>query len=330
MIFNKVSENQAEININDEIGFWGISHQDFSNQLKGVGDSDIVLNIASYGGVVSDAMAIYNELKSHKGRVVANIYGDSASSATFIAMAADEIRMSDNVLFLIHNVWGGVTGNADELRQQAEIMDKVNDNIIDVYKKKTGLRKSQIKKLMDNEEWWTAKEAKSNGFIDKIVEPSDILNRSEAMIMNCATDEMKEALLSKVNQLNNNKSNLMTEENKSWFESKFEEVTNLFNKKEEAPKIEEQPKEETISKEEVSKMLNSVKEEIESSKEEAAKELASKDEEIKNLQAELEKLNNKQTKAEGSTNSPEAEVVVEEESVFMNKTLNRIKNKFIG
>jgi len=148
MIFNKIGENKSELNINDDIGFWGLTHQDFTNQLKEVGDNDIQLNIASYGGAVTDAFAIYNSLKSHKGRITANIYGDSASSATFIAMAADEIRIADNVMFLIHNVWGGVTGEADDLRKAADNMDKVNENIIDVYKKRTGLNKSKIKALI--------------------------------------------------------------------------------------------------------------------------------------------------------------------------------------
>ncbi len=103
MIFNEINDNKSEINIDDTIGFWGLSHQDFTSQLNELSGKDIQLNIASFGGVVSDAIAIYNSLRSHDGKVTANIYGDSASAATFIAMAADEIRMANNVLFLIHN-----------------------------------------------------------------------------------------------------------------------------------------------------------------------------------------------------------------------------------
>jgi ATP-dependent Clp endopeptidase proteolytic subunit ClpP len=332
-IFNKV-ENGFQINIDDEIGFWGITHQDFTNQLNEIGEQDVQLNIASYGGAVSDAFAIYNSLKSHKGRIVANIYGDSASSATFIAMAADEIRIVDNALFLIHNVWGGVTGEADDLRKAADDMDKVNSNIIDVYKKRTGLNKNTIKSLMNKGDWWTAKEAKANGFVDAVVEPSEIINRSETVLMNCANEEMKEALKEKVNQLNNNKNQIkMTEENKSWFSGKFDELMNSFNKKEEvAPKVEEQPKEETISKEEVSEMLNSVKGEISKAKEENDAIVNSKEEEIKNLKAELEKLNAVATEAKAENKSPEGDnkKEVETTSPFINKTVARLNNKYKG
>lgn len=329
MIFNKISEQKAEININDEIGFWGLTHQDFSNQLSSVGESDITLNIASYGGAVTDAFAIYNSLKSHKGRITANIYGDSASSATFIAMAADEIRIADNAMFLIHNVWGQVVGNADELRKQAEHMDKVNDNIIDVYRKKTGLKRSQIKALMNNEEWWTAKEAKANGFVDKVVEPTEILNRTEVALMNCANEEMKAALLNKVNQLNNNKNQLeMTEENKSWFNSKFDELMNSFKPK--AVEVEAEPKD-TVSKEEVETVLNSVKTEITNMKAENDKALAEKEAAIKNLTAELEKANAVKTDVKADAKSPEFDnekEVVEGYSNIAKIFVNRLNNKY--
>ena len=261
MIFNKVTDRKAEINIDDEIGFWGISQQDFKNQLEEVGEVDIQLNIASFGGVVSDAFAIYNMLKSHSGRVTANVYGDSASSATLIAMAADEVRMAENVFFLIHNVWGGVTGEAEDLRKAAEEMDKVNDMIIDVYKKRTGLNRSQIKKLMNAGDWLTAKEAKANNLINKIVEPSEILNR-EQLVMNAANDKMKAALLNKVNKLNDNQ---MNEETKGFLASLKEDILNAIKPKEETPK--EEVKEETFTKEQVEEMMNSIKADVSELKE---------------------------------------------------------------
>ena len=329
-IFNK-KDNGAEININDEIGFWGVTHQDFTNQLNAFDGQDINLKIASYGGDVSHAFAIYNALKSHNGRVTANIYGDSASAATFIAMAADQINIVDNAMFLIHNVWGMTVGDADELRKQAEMMDKLNENIVDVYRKKTGLRKSQIRAFMDNEEWWTANEAKANGFVDKVVQPEAIINRGEAMLMNCANDKMKEALLEKVNKLNTNKNQFkMTEENKNWFQEQFDNVLNSF-KKEEEPVVENVVEtEETISKEEVSTMLNSVKEEVETFKNEAATKAAADAETIANLKAELEKANAKATTAKAENKNPEEEAKEEVATCSNIATLfaNRMNKKF--
>lgn len=330
MIFNKISENKAELNINEDIGFWGLTHQDFTNQLKELGDSDIQLNIASYGGVVTDAFAIYNSLKSHKGRITANIYGDSASSATFIAMAADEIRIADNVMMLIHNVWGGVTGEAEDLRKAADNMDKVNENIIDVYKKRTGLNKSKIKSLMNEGDWLTAKEAKANKLVDKVVAAEEIVNRTEATLMNCASAEMKEALLNKVNQLNNNKNQIeMNEETKGFLANLKDDIINALKPKEVVAEVVEN-KEETFSKEEVTEVVNSIKDEVTNIKEANEVIVNSKDEEIANLKAELEKANAKKTEVKASSNSPENadKKVTENCSNIANITVNRLKEKY--
>ena len=330
MIFNKIGENKSELNINDDIGFWGLTHQDFTNQLKEVGDNDIQLNIASYGGAVTDAFAIYNSLKSHKGRITANIYGDSASSATFIAMAADEIRIADNVMFLIHNVWGGVTGEADDLRKAADNMDKVNENIIDVYKKRTGLNKSKIKALMNEGDWLTAKEAKANNLVDKIVESSEIVNRSEAVLMNCASAKMKEALLNKVNKLNNNQNQIeMNEETKGFLASLKDDILNAIKPKEVVAE-EVESKEESFSKEEVTEVVNSIKNEVTSLKEENDAIVNSKDEEIATLRAELEKANAKKTEVKASTKSPDNadKDLTEDESPVASFFTARLKNKY--
>lgn len=329
MIFNEVNENKAEININDTIGFWGLTHQDFSNQLNELNGKDIQLNIASYGGVVTDAFAIYNSLKSHTGRITANIYGDSASAATFIAMAADEIRMADNVLFLVHNVQGMAVGDTKEMEKTIELMEKMNTNIVNVYKKKTGLNKSTIKKFMNNEEWWTAQEAKDNGFVDKIVEPSEIVR--EAELVNCVDEKLKQKL---VNKLNNNKNNFkMTDENKNWLSEKFEGLTNLLKKEDEvAPIVDEQPKEEVVNVElnkeamaKITEMVDSVKAEVESVKADNV----AKIDEIAKLTAELEKANAKATNAKGENNSPEGdEAKPEVVNAFLNKTEKRMLNKF--
>ena len=330
MIFNKISENKAELDINDEIGFWGITHQDFTNQLKEVGESDIQLNIASYGGAVTDAFAIYNSLKAHKGRVTANIYGDSASSATFIAMAADEIKIAENVMFLIHNVWGGVTGEADDLRKAADNMDKVNANIIDVYKKRTGLNKAKIKSLMNEGDWLTAKEAKANKLVDKVVEPSDIFNRTEATLLNCANADMKEALLNKVNQLNNNKNQIeMNEETKGFLATLKEDILNAVKPKE-VEVIVEETKEESFTKEDVQEIANAAKESMSTVVSENEVLVNSKDAEIATLKAELEKANNKKTVVQANGTSPEVDTpeAVVEVNPIVNITIERLKNKY--
>jgi len=327
MIFNEINDNKSEININDTIGFWGLTHQDFSNQLNELEGKDIQLNIASFGGVVSDAFAIYNSLKSHSGRITANIYGDSASAATFIAMAADEIRIADNALFLIHNVQGMAVGDTEEMKKTIELMEKMNGNIVNVYKKKTGLNKSTIKKYMNAEEWWTANEAKSNGFVDKVVEPSDII-REDALV-NCVDERLKEKL---VNKLNNNKSTKMAEEKKepTKVETLIDAMNNFFAPKEDTKEVKnEAPKvEDSFSKEDVDSIVNAAKENAESLKEANEVIVNAKDEEIAKLKADLEKASAKPTNVASADKSPESEEKKEVVNGFLSKTAARFNNKY--
>ena len=330
MIFNEVNEHKSEININDTIGFWGLSHQDFSNQLNELQGKDIQLNIASYGGVVADAFAIYNSLRSHTGKITANIYGDSASAATFIAMAADEIRMADNVLFLVHNVQGVAIGDTEEMKKTIDVMDKLNKNIVNVYKKRTGLTASKVKKFMNNEEWWTAKETKDNGFIDKIVEPSEIINREETL-MNCVDERLKEKLVNKLN--NNINQTTMAEEKKetSKVDALIEGMSNFFAPKVDAPEVTNEVAEvieDSFSKEDVDSLVNAAKENATKLTEANEVIVNAKDNEIAKLKADLEKASNQPTNVEGENKSPEAEEKTISVSPFLAKTANRMLNKF--
>lgn len=330
MIFNEVNESKSEININDTIGFWGLTHQDFSNQLSELEGKDIQLNIASFGGVVTDAFAMYNSLKSYSGRITANIYGDSASAATFIAMAADEIKIADNVLMLVHNVQGMAVGDTKEMEKTIDLMEKMNANIVDVYKKKTGLNKSTIKKFMNAEEWWTAKEAKANGFVDKVVEASEIIR--ENTLVNCVDERLKEKL---VNKLNNNKNQTtMAEEKKetSKVDALIEGMSNFFAPKVETPVVENVVApvvEDNFSQEDVDSIMNAAKVNANELTEANTVIVNAKDDEISKLKAELEKASNTATNVDGGNNeSPEANEKPVVVNAFLSKTAARIINKY--
>lgn len=227
--FNK-TEKGYSLDVNDEIGFWGINHQTVKAQLDEANGSDITLNISSLGGDVNHAFAIYNLLKSHSGRVVANIYGDAASAATIIALGADEVRMAENVFFMIHNVWTMAVGNANEMREQAELMDKFDNQIKNVYKKKTGLNRNKITSLMNNETWMTAQEAKEYGFVDVVTQSEEILNRNEAKIFNSLNKNVAKELINKINNKKSTEMEIDTEKVASGIFASLKEMFAKENK----------------------------------------------------------------------------------------------------
>lgn len=145
--------------------------------------SQINLFINSMGGSVSEGVAIYNQIKRHKAHVTAYIDGFACSIASVIPMAADEVIMGENTMFMIHNPWTIAMGNANDLRKTAEDLDKVRDGcIIPAYKAKCGDRISdeELTELLDNETYITAKEALEYGFCDKIDTISDEKKKAEA------------------------------------------------------------------------------------------------------------------------------------------------------
>lgn len=165
----------AEIDIFGDIGEgWfteGNTIDSVKASLQGISAKDLIINISSLGGDVNHALAIHDMIKMHPAKVTVKITGFTASSGTIVAMAADEVQMSDNALFLVHNAWTGVQGNQHDLREMADELAKVDDRIINIYAKKTGKRKDSIHNLMKEEKWIDASEAKDFGFIDTTFEP---------------------------------------------------------------------------------------------------------------------------------------------------------------
>jgi ATP-dependent Clp protease protease subunit len=141
-------------------------------------DGDLELRINSGGGDVFEGQAIYSLLESWKtttgNRVIVYIDGIAASVASVIAMAGSEIQMSSNALMMIHNPWTpAAVGGADDLRDLANVLDKIRETIVTVYETRSGIDRDAIGLMMDEETWFTAAEAVNFGFADQIVNASE-------------------------------------------------------------------------------------------------------------------------------------------------------------
>ena len=217
-IQNKAGES-ADIYIFDEIGTYGVTAQDFISEIKGLKDMPINLRINSLGGDVFDGMAMYNVIKRREAKTTVYIEGIAASIATIIALGADEVIMAENSLFMIHNAWGGTSGEAKDMRKTAETLDKITSELTDIYVKKTGLSYDALAEMMDEESWLNAQEAFDLGFIDTISDSIKVAAKYDvSKFKNITQEEIKNKL--SIN-INNKK---MTNELKDWFNSKVEEI----------------------------------------------------------------------------------------------------------
>lgn len=166
------ANKEAEIWIYEEIGgYYGVTAKKFAEDLKGLGElNKITLRLNSPGGDVFDAATIYNLLKQNKASVSVYIDGLAASAASVVAMAGDEILIADNAMMMVHNPWTFAMGYASDLRQTADLLDKIGGTIVTTYAKRTRQDEEKIRELMDAETWMNADEAVEYGFADRTVE----------------------------------------------------------------------------------------------------------------------------------------------------------------
>lgn len=162
-------EKTADIYIYDEIGYWGVTARQFASSMKALGDLDhINLHIHSPGGDVFDGIAIYNLLNSHTASKTVYIDGLAASMASVIAMVGNPIIMPENAMMMIHKPWGITGGDANDMRDYADLLDKVEAVLIPSYAKKTGKSSDELALLLGEETWMTAQECLEHGFADQI------------------------------------------------------------------------------------------------------------------------------------------------------------------
>jgi ATP-dependent Clp protease protease subunit len=136
--------------------------------------SELRVYINSPGGDVFDGVAIYNAIKRHPGKKTVCIDGIAASAASMIAMAGDDINIANNGMMMIHQAWGYALGNADDMRETADLLDKItNTSVLESYAR-TGLDREKLSALMKAETWMTADEAIEHGFADRKYEADDV------------------------------------------------------------------------------------------------------------------------------------------------------------
>lgn len=157
--------------VSDDISaeWWGgVSAQSLVPQIRAIKGGKINLRVNSPGGDVFAAQSICQAIRDTQAHVIAHIDGFAASAATVIATAADEIRISEGGMYMVHCGWTLAMGNAIEMRSTADLLDKVDGTICAQYAKKTGLTPAAVLAIMQAETWYTAQEAVDAKFIDSI------------------------------------------------------------------------------------------------------------------------------------------------------------------
>lgn len=174
--FRKVNESETELYVygdirkKDIIDKWFGTGEDVTeaftlkDALASVDTPNLTVRINSYGGSVSEGLAIYSLLSEFKGHLKTIVDGFACSAASVIFMAGEERVVPENGLLMIHNAWTEARGDSNTMKKVAEDLEKITQPSLNIYVSKTGLPEEQVKEMMDREEWITSKEAYELGF----------------------------------------------------------------------------------------------------------------------------------------------------------------------
>ena len=130
------------------------------------GEGDITVWINSPGGDCIAAAQIYNMLLEYKGNVTIKIDGIAASAASVVAMAGNKVIMSPVSMLMIHNPMTMAAGDTIEMKKAISMLTEVKESIINAYELRTGLSRTKLSHLMDEETWMNANKAIELGFAD--------------------------------------------------------------------------------------------------------------------------------------------------------------------
>lgn len=166
----RVTNNAAggtRIDLMDEIGYWGITAQDFVDELLAIDATTIELHVNSPGGDVFDGVAIMNALIDHPATVDVVVDGIAASAASYICMAGDSVKMNRGAQMMIHDALGLCVGNAADMEQMKALLDRISDTIAGLYAERAGGTTEGWRDLMRAETWYSATEAVDAGLADE-------------------------------------------------------------------------------------------------------------------------------------------------------------------
>ena len=182
----------------------------FKEKLDAIGDVDeLHVYTNSPGGSVFEGIAIANMLKRHKARVIGHVDALAASIASNIIASCDEVRMPSNSMLMIHNAMSGSFGNSKELRKVADDLDRINEMQVETYMAKIGNKTTEenIRALMNEETWISAKEAFELGLCDVV----EGINQSVACLTTEQAKQFKNVPIALIGTNENKNNNALTD-----------------------------------------------------------------------------------------------------------------------
>lgn len=172
-------------------GWWseGVSASDVAEALREAGPGPVNVRLNSGGGDVFDGVAIHSLLARHAGVVTVYVDGLAASAASFIMLAGDHIVSARNAMIMIHDGMTGTYGGPATHQRSMDLLNKVSDNIADMYAERAGEDAEHWRAVMsvngEDGTWYTGQEALTAGLVDELTtvpDDEDAQNVARALV----------------------------------------------------------------------------------------------------------------------------------------------------
>jgi ATP-dependent Clp protease protease subunit len=143
--------------------------------------SEISLYINSPGGSVDDTMAIYDTMRFVSSPIATYCIGRAQSGAAIILAAGTKGKRHalPHAKIMLHQPWGGVSGQAADIKIQAEEILKAKAMINELLAKHTGQPVEKIAAETERDRYMTAAEAHEYGLIDEVLKEEAKENKDE-------------------------------------------------------------------------------------------------------------------------------------------------------
>ena len=162
---------RGTVHIYDEIGmslFGGVDAAELVAEIEALDVDELEVRINSPGGYAFDGLNIANAILRHKAATTTYVDGLAASAASIVALAGDDVVMSKYGQMMLHNAHAVIMGGAEDLRDAAKVLDKLNDSVAEFYADRAGGDGKQWARAMARETWYNADEALEAGLATKI------------------------------------------------------------------------------------------------------------------------------------------------------------------
>lgn len=158
-----------KIYLSGEVG-WEITPREVRRQLEEAKGEDVTVFANSPGGLVSDALEIFNLFRNYEGKKTIVLSGFAMSCMSYIPLAFDRVQAEDNAVYMIHNVHGGVWGDHNDILDYGAMCKGLSGMFASAYAKFTNKKVADISAMMDSTTFFYGQQIVDAGFAHELIQ----------------------------------------------------------------------------------------------------------------------------------------------------------------